>query len=49
MRAGVFTSGYELPVRAFGRLFLGAAAGVQSDQDGRRLAPFAGVNLGLLF
>ena len=49
MRAGVFTSGYELPVKAFGRLFLGAAAGVQSDRDGTRLAPFAGVNVGLLF
>jgi hypothetical protein len=49
LRAGVFTSGYELPVKAFGRLFLGAAAGVQSDQDGTHLAPFAGVNLGLLF
>jgi hypothetical protein len=49
MRAGVFTSGYELPVTAFGRLFLGASAGVQSDRDGSHLAPFAGVNVGLLF
>lgn len=49
VRAGVFTSGYELPVTAFGRLFLGAAAGVQSDVDGGHVAPFAGVDLGVLF
>jgi hypothetical protein len=49
MRAGLFTSGYELPVKAFGRLFLGAEAGVQSDVDGKRVVPFAGINIGLLF
>ncbi|MFW6077123.1 MAG: cellulose biosynthesis protein BcsS [Hyphomicrobiales bacterium] len=49
MRAGVFTSGYELPVTAFGRMFLGASAGVQSDVDGSHLAPFAGINVGVLF
>jgi hypothetical protein len=49
MRAGVFTSGYELPVKIFGRTFLGASAGVQSDTDGKRVAPFAGLNVGLLF
>jgi len=50
MRAGLFTSGYELPVRAFGRrMFLGADAGVESDQDGKRVAPFGGINIGLLF
>lgn len=50
MRAGIFTSGYELPVKAFGRrMFLGAEAGVQSDFDGKRLAPFGGINIGLLF
>jgi hypothetical protein len=49
MRAGVFTSGYELPLTTFGRLFLGAAVGAQSDMDGKRVAPFVGVNVGLLF
>lgn len=49
MRAGIFTSGYELPVKSFGRLFLGAVAGAQSDMDGSDVAPFAGVNIGLLF
>ncbi len=50
MRAGAFTSGYELPVKAFSRrLFLGAEAGVQCDRDGKRLAPFGGINIGLLF
>ena len=50
MRAGLFTSGYELPVQAFGRrMFLGAEAGVQSDRDGERVAPFGGINIGLLF
>jgi hypothetical protein len=49
MHAGVFTSGYELPITAFGRLFLGASAGVQSDWDGKRVAPFASINIGLLF
>ncbi|HUF44002.1 MAG TPA: cellulose biosynthesis protein BcsS [Aestuariivirgaceae bacterium] len=49
MRAGVFTSGYELPFRIFGRTFLGASAGVQSDTDGKHMAPFAGINIGVLF
>jgi hypothetical protein len=49
VRAGAFTSGYELPLKAFGRLFVGAEAGVQSDIDTRRLSPFAGMNIGLLF
>lgn len=49
MRAGLFTSGYELPVKMFGRTFLGASAGVQSDVDGSDLAPFAGINIGVLF
>ena len=50
MRAGLFTSGYELPVKAFGRrMFLGADAGVESDQDGTRVAPFGGINIGVLF
>jgi hypothetical protein len=49
MRAGVFTSGYELPFRIFGRTFLGASAGAQSDTDGKHAAPFAGINIGVLF
>jgi hypothetical protein len=49
MRAGVFTSGYELPFQIFGRTFLGASVGAQSDRNGKHLAPFAGVNVGVLF
>ena len=49
MRAGVFTSGYELPFTVFGRTFLGASAGVQSDTDGKHAAPFAGIDIGVLF
>lgn len=50
LRAGVFTSGYELPLKPFGRrAFLGAEAGVQSDRGGKRLAPFAGMSVGVLF
>jgi hypothetical protein len=49
VRAGAFTSGYELPINVFGRVFVGAEAGVQRHIDRNRVAPFAGVNVGVLF
>ena len=49
VRAGLFTTGYELPFKRFGRMFMGGDAGVQSDLSGDRIAPFVGMHAGVLF
>lgn len=49
VRAGLFTTGYELPFKRFGRMFMGGDAGVQSDLGGDRIAPFVGIHAGVLF
>ena len=50
-RAGVFTTGYEVNLGSWGRVFLGGEAGVRFSLRavGKNIAPYGGVNIGYLF
>jgi hypothetical protein len=48
-RAGIFTSGYRVPLTVVQELFLGGELGLERDAHGAAITPYGGVNLGFGF
>ena len=48
-RLGLFTSGYEVPLGKWGRIFLGGQMGARFSIRHHHITPYGGINMGFLF